>query len=199
MVRAIEDARAACDDHRWGDAWRLLVDARARDASTSTISTGSPPRPTSPATTRRASPTGCAPTRCASTTARVHRAAYFGGKLAQGLGFKGDFGRCRGWVDRTARLLDEASIDCVEQGYLEYGLGDDAALRGRRHRRARTPTSSRPARSAPASPTASSSRSARIGEGRMLIYLGDIAEGMALLDEAMVVDRGRRAVTARDR
>ena len=27
---------------------------------------------------------------------------------------------------------------------------------------------------------------ARIGEGRMLIYLGDIAEGMALLDEAMV-------------
>ena len=28
--------------------------------------------------------------------------------------------------------------------------------------------------------------SARIGEGRMLIYLGDIAEGLALLDEAMV-------------
>ena len=27
---------------------------------------------------------------------------------------------------------------------------------------------------------------ARIGEGRMLIYLGEIAEGMALLDEAMV-------------
>ena len=40
---------------------------------------------------------------------------------------------------------------------------------------------------------------ARIGEGRMLIYLGEIAEGMALLDEAMVVDRSRRAVTARDR
>ena len=53
----------------------------------------------------------------------VHRAAYFGGKLAQGLGFKGDLGRCRGWVDRTARLLDEANIDCVEQGYLQWGLG----------------------------------------------------------------------------
>ena len=52
----------------------------------------------------------------------VHHAAYFGMRLAQGLGFKGDLGRCRGWVDRTARLLDDANIDCVEQGYLEYGL-----------------------------------------------------------------------------
>ena len=43
MVPAIEDARAACDDSRWGDAWRLLSDARPRRASTSTISTGSPP------------------------------------------------------------------------------------------------------------------------------------------------------------
>ena len=49
----------------------------------------------------------------------VHRAAIFGGKLAQGFGFKGDWGRCRGWVDRCARLLDEANIDCVEQGYLQ--------------------------------------------------------------------------------
>ena len=114
----------------------------------------------------------------------VHRAAYFGGRVAQGLGFKGDLGRCRGWVDRTARLLEDAGIDCVEQGYLEYGLammrlfeaGDIAGARagfvqagkiGARfaHRELVT--------------------LARIGEGRMLIYLGEIAEGMALLDEAM--------------
>ena len=128
----------------------------------------------------------------------MHRAAYFGGKLAQGLGFKGDLGRCRGWIDRTARLLDDAGIDCVEQGYLEYGLammrlfeaGDIAGARadfvqagkiGARfaHRELVT--------------------LARIGEGRMLIYLGEIAEGMALLDEAMVIDRSSRAVTNRDR
>ena len=115
----------------------------------------------------------------------MHRAAYFGMRLAQGLGFKGDLGRCRGWVDRTARLLDDAGIDCVEQGYLEYGLammrlfeaGDIAGAHahfvqagkiGARfaHRELVT--------------------LARIGEGRMLIYLGEIAEGMALLDEAMV-------------
>jgi DNA-binding CsgD family transcriptional regulator len=105
-------------------------------------------------------------------------------RLGQGLGFKGDLGRCRGWVVRTARLLEEAGIDCVEQGYLEYGLammrlfeaGDVAGARahfvqagkiGARfvHRELVT--------------------LARIGEGRMLIYLGEIAEGMALLDESM--------------
>jgi DNA-binding NarL/FixJ family response regulator len=105
-------------------------------------------------------------------------------RLGQGLGFKGDLGRCRGWIDRTARLLEDAGIDCVEQGYLEYGLammrlfesGDVAGARagfvqagkvGARfaHRELVT--------------------LARIGEGRMLIYLGEIAEGMALLDEAM--------------
>ena len=33
VVRAIEEARAACDSHRWGDAWRLLsgVDVDALD------------------------------------------------------------------------------------------------------------------------------------------------------------------------
>ena len=106
------------------------------------------------------------------------------GRFAQGLGFKGDLGRCRGWIDRSAHLLDDAGIDCVEQGYLEYGLammrlfeaGDIAGARagfvqagkiGARfaHRELVT--------------------LARIGEGRMLIYLGEIAEGMALLDEAM--------------
>jgi len=80
--------------------------------------------------------------------------------------------------------LEDAGIDCVEQGYLEYGLammrlfesGDIAGARagfvqagkvGARfvHRELVT--------------------LARIGEGRMLIYLGEIPEGMALLDEAM--------------
>ena len=124
----------------------------------------------------------------------VHRAALFGGKLAQGFGFKGDWGRCRGWVDRCARLLEEANIDCVEQGYLQWGLGmlrifEAGDLAGAHthfvhagkigarfaHRELITV--------------------ARIYEGRMLIYLGDIAEGLALLDEAHGRDRSRRTVT----
>ncbi len=184
MVRAIEDARAACESYRWGDAWRLLagVEVDALDVddldrlATAAYLTGRDEEGF--AHWIRAHQI------CADEGA-VHRAAHFGMKLAQGFGFKGDFARCRGWIDRTARLLDEADIDCVEQGYLEYGLamvrlfeaGDVAGAH---------------AHFAQAGKIAARFAHrelvtlARIGEGRMLIYLGDIAEGMALLDEAMV-------------
>ena len=184
MVRAIEDARAACDSQRWGDAWRLLssVEVDALDVddldrlATAAYLTGHDEEGF--AHWIRAHQI------CAGQGA-VHRAAHFGIKLVQGLGFKGDLARCRGWVDRTSRLLEDAGIDCVEQGYVEFGLammrlfeaGDVAGAHahfaqagkiGARfaHRELVT--------------------LARIGEGRMLIYLGDVAEGMALLDEAMV-------------
>jgi DNA-binding CsgD family transcriptional regulator len=184
MVHVIDDARTASSDSRWGDAWRLWstlapesldVDDLDR-AATAGYLTGHDDEGF--ARWLRAHQI------CLAEGA-VHRAAYFGGRLAQGHGFKGDFGRCRGWVDRTARLLDEADIDCVEQGYLQWGLGVlrifeagdmadahahfvHAGKIGARfaHRELITVT--------------------RVYEGRMLIYLGDIAEGMALLDEAMV-------------
>ena len=184
MVPAIDGARAASEAHRWGDAWRhwstfapegLDVDDLDR-AATAAYLTGHDEEGF--ARWMRAHQV------CLADDA-LHRAAHFGGKLAQGYGFKGDLGRCRGWVDRTARLLDEAHIDCVEQGYLEHGLGmlrileagDVAGAHahfvhagkiGARfaHRDLITV--------------------ARIGEGRTLIYLGDIADGVALLDEAMV-------------
>jgi DNA-binding NarL/FixJ family response regulator len=179
----IEDARAACDSNRWGDAYRLLcgVELDSLDVddldrlATSAYLTGHDEEGF--AYWVRAHEICIA-------EGSIHRAAYFGTRLAQGLGFKGDLGRCRGWVERGARLLGDAGIDCVEQGYLEYGLammrlfesGDVAGARagfvqagkiGARfaHRELVT--------------------LARIGEGRMLIYLGEIAEGLALLDEAM--------------
>jgi DNA-binding CsgD family transcriptional regulator len=81
--------------------------------------------------------------------------------------------------------LGDARIDCVEQGYLEYGLammrlfevGDVAGAHahfvqvgkiGARYAHREIVTLG------------------RIGEGRMLIYMGEIAEGLALLDEAIV-------------
>lgn len=189
MVNAVEDARAASGDCRWGDAWRLWstlgpesldVDDLDR-AATAGYLTGHDEEGF--ALWVRAHQV------CLADGA-LHRAAYFGGKVAQGLGFKGDLGRCRGWVDRTARLLEEANIDCVEQGYLQWGLGvlrifEAGDMPGARahfvhagkigarfaHRDLIT--------------------SARIGEGRTLIYLGDIAEGLALLDEAMVAIEAR--------
>jgi DNA-binding NarL/FixJ family response regulator len=184
MVQAIEDARAANDDCRWGDAWRLWstlavesldVDDLDR-AATSGYLTGHDEEGF--AHWVRAHQV------CLADRA-VHRAAIFGGKLAQGFGFKGDWGRCRGWVDRCARLLEEANIDCVEQGYLQYGLGmlrifEAGDLAGAHAHFVHAGKIA--ARFAHRELIAV----ARIGEGRMLIYLGDIAEGLALLDEAMV-------------
>ncbi len=180
---ATEDARAACDTYRWGDAYRLL-----RDVELETLDIDDLDRLATAAYLTGHDEDGFtywvrAHQLCIDEGA-MHRAAYFGGKVAQGLGFKGDLGRCRGWIDRCTRLLNDAGIDCVEQGYLEYGLammrlfeaGDIAGARvgfvqagkiGARfvHRELVT--------------------LARIGEGRMLIYLGEMPDGMALLDEAM--------------
>jgi DNA-binding NarL/FixJ family response regulator len=115
----------------------------------------------------------------------VHRAAVFGSSLARALGFKGDLPRCAGWLQRVAELLESESIDCVEQGWLEYGLGFGrlfehgdipgayaqftlAGKIGRRFHDTELTTM------------------ARIGEGRMRIYIGEPTEGMALLDAAFV-------------
>jgi DNA-binding NarL/FixJ family response regulator len=182
-VRAIEDARAACADHRWGDAFRLLssVELDALDIddldrlATASYLTGHDEDAFEYWV--------LAHERCIDDGA-VHRAAYFGMRLGQGLGFKGDFARCRGWLDRTARLLDDARIDCVEQGYVEYGqamlqlfeAGDVAGARAHFGQAAKIGA---------AYVNRDLVALGRIGEGRMLIYLGEITEGMALLDEAM--------------
>ena len=189
MVKAVEDARAASDDRRWGDAWRLWSTLAPESLDVDDVD-----RAATAAYLIGHDEEGFAlwvrAHQVCLADGAVHRAAYFGGKVAEGLGFKGDLGRCRGWVDRTARLLEEANIDCVEQGYLQHGLGmlrileasDVAGAHvhfvhagkiGARfaHRELIT--------------------IARIGEGRMLIYLGDISEGLALLDEAMVAIEAR--------
>lgn len=103
---------------------------------------------------------------------------------------KGQLARGGGWIHRAQRLLDENERDCVEQGYLRYvaalrlvfegdpagarvGFAEAAGVGDRFH-------------------DPQLGALARVGQGRCLIYLGEIAEGMALLDDAMV------AVTARE-
>ena len=181
---AIEDARAAYDDHRWGDAHRLL---ESIELETSSIDDLDRFATAAYLVGRDEEGFACwarAHQRCIDEGA-LHRAAYFGAQLAQGLGFKGDLGRCRGWVDRTARLLEDAGIDCVEQGYLQHGqammrlfeAGDLPGARALFGQAAKTGT-----RFAQRELVTI----ARIGEGRMMIYLGEVVAGVALLDEAMV-------------
>jgi DNA-binding NarL/FixJ family response regulator len=97
---------------------------------------------------------------------------------------RGETARGGGWVDRAQRLLQEDDAEYVEDGYLTYCVGlrsvfagdvvaakggfSDAGAVGARFNDAQLMTL------------------ARIGEGRCLIYLGEIAKGVALLDEGMV-------------
>ncbi len=89
-----------------------------------------------------------------------------------------------GWLARARRLVEDAGVDCVEQGWLlcasafqQAAAGDpesarvtfaEAAAIGERFRCRELVTL------------------ARHGQGRALVYLTRIAEGLALLDEVML-------------
>ena len=184
MEPALAEARSACDDRRWGDARRRFA-AVATDPmgvddldafATASYLTGYD-EDAFELWTR-------AHQRCLDE-GTVHRAAHFGMRLTQCLGFKGDLPRCAGWVERTARLLEEAQIDCVEQGYLEHALAMGAVFMD-----GDLPAALEHFQQAGKVGARFSSRElvtlAHIGEARMRIYLGDVRGGVVLLDEAMV-------------
>jgi DNA-binding CsgD family transcriptional regulator/tetratricopeptide (TPR) repeat protein len=123
----------------------------------------------------------------AGEVARAARCAFW---LAFILLNKGELGRGGAWVHRAQRLLDDGEQESVEQGYVSFCTslrlafeGDvDAAHAGFVQAAKVGDRFGDPELVA----------LARVGEGRCLISLGEIAEGMALLDEAMV------AVTAHE-
>jgi DNA-binding NarL/FixJ family response regulator len=182
--REIDDARAAFERHHWSEAYRLLSGVPVGDLSIEDLDR----RATAAYLTGRdeiAFGLWARAHRDCADADDVELAARFGLRLAQTLGFKGDIGRSAGWVERVRRLLDDAGIDCVELGYLAhasamcriFAAGDypgaqelfvRAGTIGARYRDRELMTL------------------ARIGEGRMLVYGGAIAEGVALLDEAMI-------------
>lgn len=122
--------------------------------------------------------------------ADVPRAARFGIRLAQCLAFKGELARARGWVGRTRHLLDDAEAECVERGHLDYvtamcrilETGDVAGAHAGFVHAVET---------AARFGDRELDTLARIGLGRCRIYLGAVAEGLRLLDEAMVAVEGR--------
>lgn len=113
--------------------------------------------------------------------ARAVRCAFW---LAFALLNGGDLARAGGWIDRAQRLLDDRKIDCVERGYLRYASamratfsGDVSAGYEAFHAAAEIDVLFHEPELAAL---------ARIGEGRCLIYLDQVDEGVALLDEGMV-------------
>ncbi len=125
---------------------------------------------------------------------RAHRACLLRGDaagaarcafwLAFELFHRGQAARGGGWVARAQRLVDEEQLDCVEVGYLRFlgAMGcvfagewaaayagfDQSTAIGVRFGDVDLVTLGRQ------------------GQGRTLIYLGETAKGMGLLDEAMV-------------
>jgi len=103
--------------------------------------------------------------------------------LAFGLMQRGAMAPASGWFARAERILDEAQVDCVVRGYLLVPSAIQRIVQGD-----------------PAAGYAAFNQAAEIasrfgdrdlaslacqGRGRALICLGQIAEGVALLDEAM--------------
>ena len=125
---------------------------------------------------------------------RAHRQGLRVGDIRRAAGFafwsafvllnKGELARGGGWVHRGQRLLDDRDLDCVERGYLRYAASVRLLFEG--------DLGAAAAGFAQAAKIGEHFRApelvalARVGHGRCLLYLGEITEGMALLDEAMV-------------
>jgi DNA-binding CsgD family transcriptional regulator len=118
--------------------------------------------------------------------ARAARCAFW---LASGLMHQGERARAGGWITRARELLDNARQDCVERGYLllpvalqrvfagdaagAYRMFCQAAEIGDRFR------------------DRDLIALARHSRGRVLIRMGEIRDGVGLLDEAMItIDAG---------
>jgi DNA-binding CsgD family transcriptional regulator len=125
---------------------------------------------------------------------RAHRMALDAGEVGRAvrsgfwLGFvllnKGDVARGGGWVDRSLRLLTDRAHEGVERGYIRYLAALRSIFEG-----------DAPAAYAGFCDAGATGDTygdsqlialARVGEGRCLVYLGDVQKGLALLDEAMV-------------
>jgi DNA-binding NarL/FixJ family response regulator len=112
---------------------------------------------------------------------RAARCAFW---LAFGLLNRGELARGGGWLARARRLLDDGQLDCVEQGYLliplalqRFAEGDTAAAYA---------TFGQAAKIGDRFGDRDLATLARAGRGQALLRLGETAEGVALLDEAMV-------------
>lgn len=185
MAKPAIDAHAAFDRGEWGNAYRGLAQAAAGGQlsvddldrlATAAYLTGRD---------EEAFTHWARAHQDAATTGDVIRAVRFGARLASVIGFKGDIGRASGWAERTRRLVDDAQLDCVETGYLDHAAatcrvfetGDFAGAAAMFARARKTGQRFRDRELVAL---------AQIGEGRCLIYLGEVAEGVALLDEGVV-------------
>jgi DNA-binding CsgD family transcriptional regulator len=183
-VQALRHARASFARRAWGEAYRLF---EAADRET----------PLEPEDLEQLAAAAYLVGHDAGSEAflaRAHQTYLNRGnregaaRCASWLGFellqRGAIAPASGWFARAERILDEAQLDCVVRGYLLIPSAIQRIMQGD-----------------PAAAHASFTQAAEIarrfgdpdlaslacsGRGRALIRLGNLAGGVALLDEAMV-------------
>src|SRR5262245_16680108 len=111
---------------------------------------------------------------------RAARCAFW---QALGLFFRGDLAPAMGWVARGGRLLEERRSDCVEQAWLRMLTALPPLFEGDANAGSSFVEAGQLANRL-ADPDAT--MFARLGRGYSLILEGRVADGMVLLDEAMV-------------
>jgi DNA-binding CsgD family transcriptional regulator len=112
------------------------------------------------------------------------QAAGVAARLAAILMNAGDVAQATGWMARGARLLDESGEPSVERGHLLVPAARQLIMGG--HVAEAESTFAEAARIGEQFGDADLTSLARMGRGRALIELGEIARGVTLLDEAMV-------------
>jgi DNA-binding CsgD family transcriptional regulator len=112
------------------------------------------------------------------------RAARCGFWLAVGLLNRGEMARASGWLARAQRVIDEGDLDCVERGFLLMPVGLRLAAEG--DLAAAYTTFGQAAEIGDRFDDCDLVAFGRHGQGRVLVKMGETAEGMALLDETMV-------------
>jgi len=112
---------------------------------------------------------------------RAARCAFW---QALGLFFRGDLAPAMGWVGRGGRLLEESRRDCVEQAWLRMLKALPLLFEG--DAEAAYPSFIEAGEIADRFGDPDAAAFARLGRGYSLILQGQIARGVALLDEVMV-------------
>jgi ATP/maltotriose-dependent transcriptional regulator MalT len=180
----VERGRAAYERRAWGDAYEHLIAADHQSAL---------PADDLELLAVAAYLTGRDDT-AIEVLERAHRAQIDAGEtprgvrcafwLAMTLVLRGQEAQGGGWLARAQRLLDEASVDCVERGYLLVPEGLHALGGGQP--KAAEVTFAEVNDIAERFGDPDLIALARLGRGQALVSMGEARRGATMLDEAMV-------------
>lgn len=119
----------------------------------------------------------------------IERVARCGFWLSHHLLLGGDAIQSGGWLTRTQRMLDDRQLDCLERGYLLVIVALNAIRDG--DAAGSYATSRQLAKIADRYGDPDLATFGRLCQGKALIQLGETAEAMELLDEAIVAVASR--------